>query len=98
MKYLILIYSGPEGAERPDLADEVTEPGELVAGGVLADPVNTVTVRVARGAALEEQLSGYLVVDCDSGHRAAEIAARVPGARTSTVEVRPIMDLSGQEM
>ncbi|MFI6291112.1 YciI family protein [Nonomuraea sp. NPDC050790] len=93
MKYLILIYTGPENADLPGRADQAADPGELVAGGALAHPVNTVTVRV--GGELGEQLSGYLVVDCDSGHRAAEIAAQVPG---STVEIHPIMALSGQEM
>ena len=38
------------------------------------------------------------MVDCDSPERATEIAARFPDARFAAVEVRPIMDMSGQEM
>jgi hypothetical protein len=45
-----------------------------------------------------EQLAGYFVADCESLERATEIAARFPDARFAAVEVRPIMDLSGQEM
>ncbi|MDT0447014.1 YciI family protein [Streptomyces johnsoniae] len=38
------------------------------------------------------------MLDCESPERAAEVAARFPDARLSAVEVRPIMDGSGQEM
>jgi hypothetical protein len=86
---------------------EMTESGELVGGEALADPVNTRTVRVrddvpaiTDGPFIEakEQLAGYVVVDCDSVERAVEIAAQFPDARFAAVEVRPIMDMSGQEM
>ncbi|WP_129669442.1 YciI family protein [Phytoactinopolyspora endophytica] len=90
-----------------DLQQEITESGELVAGVPLADPMNTMTVRTPDGVPLttdgpylesKEQLAGYFVVDCESPQRATEIAARFPDARFSPIEVRPIMDLSGQEM
>jgi hypothetical protein len=89
------------------LHKEITESGELVAGVALADPVNTKTMRVRDGVPAttdgpyleaKEQLAGYFVVDCDSPERAAEIAGRFPDARFAAVEVRPIMDMSGQEM
>ncbi|TDD70119.1 YciI family protein [Actinomadura rubrisoli] len=89
------------------LLEEITESGELVVGTALADPVNTATVRVRDGVPAatdgpyleaKEQLAGYFVVDCDSPERAADIAARFPDARFAAVEVRPIMDVSGQEM
>lgn len=90
-----------------DLYKEITESGELVVGTALADPVNTMTVRVREGVAAttdgpfseaKEQLAGYFVLDCDSPERAAEIAAKFPDAQFTAVEVRPIMDTSGQEM
>jgi hypothetical protein len=89
------------------LLKEITESGELIGGEALADPVNTRTVRVRAGAPAttdgpfgeaKEQLAGYFVLDCKSIERATEIAARFPDARFGPVEVRPIMDLSGQEM
>jgi len=89
------------------LYQELHESGEFVVGTALADPVNTRTVRVRDGLPAttdgpyleaKEHLAGYVVVDCDSPERAAEIASRFPDARFSAVEVRPIMDQSGQEM
>lgn len=86
---------------------ELIESGEFVDGTALSDPVNTRTVRVREGALIttdgpyveaKEHLAGYIVVDCESPERAAEIAARFPDARFAAVEVRPIMDSSGQEM
>jgi hypothetical protein len=89
------------------LLTDITESGEFVAGVALADPMNTRTMRVRAGVPAvtdgpyieaKEHLAGYVVVDCDSPERAAEIASRVPDARFAAVEVRPIMDLAGQEM
>jgi hypothetical protein len=89
------------------LRREITESGELVVAAALADPVNTRSIRVRDGVPAttdgpyietKEQLAGYLVVDCESLERAAEIAACVPDARFAVVEVHPIMDMSGQEM
>ncbi|GAA2593536.1 YciI family protein [Actinomadura fulvescens] len=90
-----------------DLHKEITESGELVSGTALADPVTTMTVRVREGVPVttdgpfgeaKEQLAGYFVIDCDGPERAAEIAAKFPDARFGPVEIRPIMDQSGQEM
>jgi hypothetical protein len=89
------------------LLKEITESGELVVGEALADPVTARTVRVRDGVPAttdgpfgeaKEQLAGYFVVDCDGLERATEIAARFPDARFAAVEVRPLMDPSGQEM
>ena len=89
------------------LLKEITESGELVVGEALADPVTARTVRVRDGVPAttdgpfgeaKEQLAGYFVVDCDSLERATEIAARFPDARFAAVEVRPLMNPSGQEM
>jgi hypothetical protein len=89
------------------LMKEMVESGELIGGQPLADPVNTRTVRVRDGVSTvtdgpyleaKEQLAGFFVIDCDSPERATEIAARFPDARFAAVEVRPIMEMSGQEM
>jgi hypothetical protein len=89
------------------LLRELTESGELVGAEALADPSNTKTVRVRGGvpavtdgpfAEAKEQLGGYLIVDCESPERAAEIAARWPNARYCAMEVRPIMEAAGTEM
>jgi hypothetical protein len=89
------------------LVKELTESAELVSAEALADPSNTKTVRVRDGvpavtdgpfAEAKEQLGGYLIVDCESPERAAEIAARWPNARYCAMEVRPIMEEAGTEM
>ncbi|MDA3643993.1 YciI family protein [Saccharopolyspora indica] len=100
--------------ERAELArqaeamhEEIVESGEFVGGEALADPLTARTVRVRDGALAatdgpyietKEQLAGYLVVDCDSMERASEIAARIPDARFAAVEVRPMMEASGQDV
>jgi hypothetical protein len=86
---------------------EITETGELIVAAGLADPVTTKTIRVRSGTPAttdgpyietKEQLAGYLVIDCESPERAAQIAARIPDARFAAVEVHPIMTTSGQEI
>ena len=81
-------FLGEEGealmAEVDAIMKELTESGELVGGEALADPSNTKTIRVVDGAPAitdgpfaeaKEHLGGYLIVDCESVERAAEIAA-----------------------
>ncbi|RZU73005.1 hypothetical protein EV384_1396 [Micromonospora kangleipakensis] len=88
---------------------ELTESGELVGGQALADPSQTRTVRSVGGRAeitdgpfmeSKEQFAGYLMVDCESPERAAEIAASWPDVRrgVGVLEVRPVMDEAGTEM
>lgn len=83
---------------------ELTESGELVGGAALADPSNTRTVRVRDGVPAvtdgpflesKEQFAGYITVDCATPERAAEIAARWPDARYWAMEVRPLINESG---
>ncbi len=81
--------------------------GELVSALPLEDPVLTRTVRVRGGevsstdgpfAEAKEHLAGYYLVDCENLERALEIAAGMPDARVSAVEVRPVMQVDGLEM
>jgi hypothetical protein len=90
-----------------ELWAEITGSGELVSGTALADPVLTRTVQVQDGVPVitdgpfleaKEELAGYFVLDCPSRDRVEEIAARFPDVRFGRVEIRPIMDMSGQEM
>ncbi len=94
-------------AEVDAIMAELTESGELIGGEALADPSNTKTIRVVDGAPAitdgpfaeaKEHLGGYLIVDCETRERAAEIALRWPSARFSPLEVRPLMDPAGTEM
>lgn len=90
-----------------ELREEITRSGEFVEGVALADPGLSKNMRGRDGVPVttdgpyvesKEQLAGYFLLDCESPERAAEIAARLPDARFAGVEVRPVMDLSGEEM
>ena len=85
----------------------IRESGELVGFAALADPSNSTTVRVrddvpavTDGPYLEakEHLAGFYVVDCETVERANELAAMIPDARYTAIEVRPVMEESGLEM
>jgi hypothetical protein len=81
--------------------------GELVGFVALADPSNSKTVRVRNGVPAitdgpyveaKEFLAGYYIVDCDSVERANELAAQIPDARYTAIEVRPVMNAGGEDM
>jgi hypothetical protein len=42
-----------------------------------------------------EQIAGYFLIDAKDRDEAIGIAARVPGARIGTVEVRPLIEITG---
>ena len=74
-------------------------------GAAPLQPVATATsVRVRDGKRLvmdgpfaetHEQLGGFFLIEAKDLDEAIGIAARVPGARKGTVEVRPVLDLAG---
>jgi hypothetical protein len=96
------VYSG-----HGKLVKAITETGEMVSAEALADPSHTSTVRV-RGAVptvtdgpyleAKEFLAGYYLVDCESKDRAIELAALIPDAGLTAVEVRPLMNQGGTEI
>jgi len=46
-------------------------------------------------AETREQLGGYFLVEAGNLDEAIEIAARLPGARLGTVEIRPVLEVPG---
>jgi hypothetical protein len=72
-------------------------------GGAALHPTHTATtVRVRNGkittadgpfAETKEQIGGFYAVDCADLDEAIEIAAKIPGAKTGTIEVRPIWEM-----
>ena len=86
------------------LDTELKESGECVASDSLADPSQAKTVRFVNGAPaptdgpfaeVKESLAGYWIIECDEA-RALAIAAQVVGYTEFPMEVRRIMDHSGQ--
>ena len=105
------LFTGPDGAElmgeMEALMAELTESGEFLGGEALADPSQTRSIRLVDGAPAvtdgplaeaKEHFGGYLMVECESFDRAAEIARRWPSARFTPLEVRPLMSQGGEEM
>jgi hypothetical protein len=104
-------FGGEDGAslmaEVNAIMDELTQSGELIGGEALADPSNTKSIRLVDGvpavtdgplAEAKEHFGGYLLLECESIDRAAEIARRWPSARFTPLEVRPVMSPDGAEM
>jgi hypothetical protein len=47
-------------------------------------------------AETHEQLGGYFLIEAKDLDEATSIAARIPSARTGTVEVRPLMEMAAE--
>jgi hypothetical protein len=86
------------------LCHQLHAEGQYLAASPLqpADTARCVRVRdgkemVSDGpyAETKEQLGGYFLVDAGSMDEALAIAARIPGARRGTAEVRPILEVEG---
>lgn len=90
--------------ESVQLAKDLADAGQYVAASPL-EPVETaMNVRVREGRRLitdgpfaetREQLAGYFLIDAKDLDEAIAVAARIPGARKGTVEIRPIMEIAG---
>ena len=78
----------------------IVQSGNYKGGEALEPVAKATTVRVRNGKRLttdgpfaetKEQLGGYYLVEAKDLDEALTIAARIPDARTGSVEVRPIM-------
>jgi hypothetical protein len=82
---------------------ELQESGALVAGGQLQPTSSATSVRVKNGeqvvtdgpfAETKEQLGGYYLIEVDTLDDAIEWAAKIPSARSGTIEVRPLVPMA----
>jgi hypothetical protein len=90
--------------ESAQLARDLHSNGQYLSTAPL-HPVSTATsVRVRDGKRLvtdgpfaetREQLGGFFMIDAKDLDEAIGIAARIPGARKGTVEVRPVIEVEG---
>jgi hypothetical protein len=80
---------------------DIVDRGIRQAGEALQPTSTATTVRVRDGetmttdgpfAETKEQLGGFYIVECRDLDEAIEVAARIPDARSGSVEVRPIME------
>ena len=80
---------------------EAEERGAYLAGEGLQPTATATTVRVRNGERLitdgpfaetKEQLGGFYLLECKDLDEAIELAAKIPGAKSGSVEVRPVMN------
>src|SRR3954464_5680384 len=85
-----------------EFTGSIIQSGNMKAGDALQPTSTATTVRVRDGKTLttdgpfaetREQLGGYYLVEARDLDEAIKIAARVPGARYGSIEVRPVMQL-----
>jgi hypothetical protein len=89
--------------ESSQIAKDLEAAGQFVAAAPLHPTSTATSVRVRDGKRLvtdgpfaetREQLGGYFLINATDLDEALQIAARIPGARFGTVEVRPVVEIS----
>src|SRR6476469_4261237 len=87
-------------AEYGAFTQSIIQSGHFKAGDGLQPTSTATTVRVRDGTTMttdgpfaetREQLGGYYLVEARDLNAAIELAARIPGARDGSIEVRPVM-------
>lgn len=96
------IFGGHDEFQKP-----LRDSGELIGFAALGDPSASITVRV-RGDEVsatdgpyveaKEFLAGYYALECETRERVVELAAQIPDAKLTAIEIRPVMEATGLEM
>ncbi len=90
--------------ESVQLAQQLHASGQYLGAGPLHPSSETTCVRVRDGKPLvtdgpfaetREQLGGYFLIEARNLDEAIGLAARIPGARIGTVEIRPVTEVAG---
>lgn len=90
--------------ESTEYTHRLKESGHYLAASPLQPVAAAASVRVREGkpmvtdgpfAETREQLGGYFLVEARDLNEAVSIAAKIPGARKGTVEVRPVLEIPG---
>lgn len=90
--------------ESAGLARDLNSTGNFHSAAPLLPVATAKSVRVRGGKRLltdgpfaetREQLGGYFMVEAENADEAIEIAARIPGAKLGTVEVRQVLEIEG---
>lgn len=91
-------------AESNDLCHELDTEGRFLAASPLQSVRTATSVRIREGKRLvtdgpfaetTEQLGGFYLVEAADLDEAIAIAERIPGVSVGTVEIRPVVELSG---
>src|SRR5262245_19300776 len=90
--------------ESVQYAHQLNSNGQYLAAAPLHPSSTATSVRVRDSKRLvtdgpyaetREHLGGYFLVDAKDLDEAITIAAKIPGARLGTVEIRPVMEIPG---
>ena len=90
--------------ESVQLTHELNSSGNFLAASPLHPTSTATSVRLRDGRRLvtdgpfaetREQLGGYYLIDARDLDEAIGIAARIPGAKWGTIEIRPVIELAG---
>lgn len=90
--------------EYMEFTKSIIQSGQFKAGDRLKPTSTASTVRVRNGKAVttdgpfaetREQLGGYYLVEAKDLDEALSLAARIPGARVGSIEVRPVFQAGG---
>ena len=90
--------------ESTQLCHDLQAKGQFLAASPLQPVATATSLRIREGkrlvtdgpfAEVREHLGGYFLVDARNLDDAISIAARIPGAKKGTVEIRPVMELAG---
>jgi hypothetical protein len=90
--------------ESTQLIHELNDKGQYLGANPLHPVATATSVRIREGKRLvtdgpfaetREHLGGYFLVDVEDLDSALEIAGRIPAARWGTVEVRPVIEITG---
>ena len=85
-----------------EFTDGIRKSGHYINGNPLQSISTATTVRLRDGkvsttdgpfAETKEQLGGYYLIEARDLNEALQIAARIPGAKYGSVEVRPIQEM-----
>src|SRR5258707_1384441 len=88
--------------ESAQLTQELNDKGQYLSASPLHPVATATSVRVRDGkrvvtdgpfAETREQLGGYFLIDAGDLDQALDIAARIPGARIGSVEIRPVLEI-----
>jgi hypothetical protein len=91
-------------AESAQVARQLNASGQYRAASPLHPTSTATSLRIRDGKRLvtdgpfaetREQLGGYFLIDVPDLDQAIDIAAKIPGGKWGTVEIRPVMEISG---
>lgn len=86
-----------------EFTEDIKRSKHYLGGNALQPTTTATTIRVRNGKATttdgpfaetKEQLGGYYLIEGKDLNDAIQVAARIPGAKIGSIEVRPIMEFN----